>query len=91
MLEMWGFSEPVSTAVRFQIEPEVSQTHRKLSMLLATARWARSLFCVADEIIPELPQAEWLAEIGTDISDFGDWLRLMRVRYTIACEELRLG
>jgi HD-like signal output (HDOD) protein len=91
LLEMWGFSEAVSTAVRYQLEPDAAGPHRKLSMILATARWARSLFCVSDETIPELPAAQWLEEAGVEISDFGDWLRLLRVRYTIACEELRLG
>jgi HD-like signal output (HDOD) protein len=91
LLEMWGFSEAVSTAVRFQLEPESSGEHRQLTMILATARWARSLFCVAEEKIPDLPPAQWLEEAGVEISDFGDWLRLLRVRYTIACEELRLS
>jgi len=91
LLKMWGFSEAVTTAVRYQLEPEAAGPHRKLSMILATARWARSLFCVSDEMIPDLPAAHWLEESGVQISDFGDWLRLMRVRYTIACAELRLG
>jgi HD-like signal output (HDOD) protein len=91
LLEMWGFSEAVATAVRFQMAPEQAGSHRKLSMILATARWARSLFCVADELIPDLPTQLWLDESGVEIADFGDWLRQVRVRYTIACEELRLG
>jgi HD-like signal output (HDOD) protein len=91
LLELWGFSEPVAAAVRFQLEPENAGPHRQLAMVLATARWARSLFCVPDEKIPELPATHWLEEAGIQISDFGDWLRLLRVRYTLACEELRLS
>jgi HD-like signal output (HDOD) protein len=44
LLELWGFSEPVIAAVKYQIEPEAAGEHRPLSMVLATARWARSLF-----------------------------------------------
>jgi HD-like signal output (HDOD) protein len=91
LLEMWGFSEAVCTAVRYQLEPENAAIHRQLSMLLATARWARSLFCVPEETIPDLPAALWLEESGVTISDFGHWLSLMRIRYTIACDELRLS
>lgn len=91
LLEMWGFSEAVSAAVRFQLEPENAGAHRKLSMVLATARWARSLFCVPDELIPELPATHWLEEAGVEIADFGDWLKQLRIRYTLACEELRLA
>jgi HD-like signal output (HDOD) protein len=91
LLEMWGFSEAVTAAVRHQLDPENAGPHRQLAMILATARWARSLFCVPDEKIPELPAGHWLAEAGVEMSDFSDWLRLLRVRYTIACEELRLG
>jgi HD-like signal output (HDOD) protein len=91
LLELWGFPEPVITAVRYQLEPEASGPHRRLGMVLATARWARSLFCVPEELIPDLPAPEWLEESGVEIADFGDWLKLLRVRYTIECEELRLG
>jgi HD-like signal output (HDOD) protein len=91
LLELWGFSEAVTTAVRHQLDPESGGAHRRLSMVLATARWARSLFCVPEEKIPELPAEQWLAESGVEISDFGHWLSIMRVRYTIACEELRLS
>lgn len=91
LLELWGFPAAVSTAVRFQIDPESATSHRQLTMLLAVARWARSLFCVADELLPEIPSENWLKEAGVQISDFGDWLRLTKKRYVIACEELRLG
>jgi len=83
-----GFSH--AEAVRYQLEPELAPVHRKLAMILATARWARSLFCVAAEKIPELPSPQWLEEAGVDIPDFNDWLRLTRLRFTLACEEMRL-
>ncbi len=92
LLELWGFSEGVTTAVRHQLAPEESPpAHRPVSMILATARWARSLFCVPEEKIPELPTELWLREAGVEIADFGSWLRQIRIRYTLACEELRLG
>jgi HD-like signal output (HDOD) protein len=91
VLETWGFSEAVTAAVRFQLEPEAALSHRKLSMILATARWARSLFCVPEETIPELPAPQWLEEAGVDISDFDHWLRMLRIRYSVACTELRIG
>ena len=91
LLELWGFSEGVVTAVRHQLAPEEAPAHRQLSMILATARWARSLFCVPEENIPELPADHWLAEAGVEISDFSEWLRKVRIRFTLACEELRLG
>ena len=91
LLELWGFSEGVVTAVRHQLAPEDAPAHRPLCMILATARWARSLFCVPEENIPELPSDTWLAEAGVEIADFSDWLRKVRIRYTLACEELRLG
>jgi HD-like signal output (HDOD) protein len=91
LLELWGFSTPVVTAVRFQLAPENATEHRDLCMTLATARWARSLFCVPDEKIPELPSDAWLTESGVSISDFGDWLRQVRIRISIATTELRLG
>jgi HD-like signal output (HDOD) protein len=91
LLEMWGFSEPVVTAVRFQIKPEDATAHRPLCMILATARWARSLFCVPEENVPELPTEAWLAESGVEIADFGEWLRKVRIRYALACDELRLS
>jgi hypothetical protein len=59
-------------------------------MILATARWARSLFCVPEENIPELPCETWLAEAGVEISDFGEWLRQIRIRISVAATELRL-
>lgn len=91
LLELWGFSPAVVTAVRFQLEPQAAPDHRKLCMILATARWARSLFCVTDEIIPELPPQEWLDEAGMPIEDFNDWLARVRFRYTIACSELKIN
>lgn len=92
LLELWGFSEPVVTAVRFQLTPEAAPPeHRSLCMLLATARWARSLFCVADELIPDLPPDNWMAEAGITITDFNWWLSQVKLRYQIACDELRLG
>jgi HD-like signal output (HDOD) protein len=91
LLEMWGFSEPVITAVRWQLTPEKAATHRQLSMILATARWARSLFCVPEETIPELPSTVWLEESGVEIDDFGTWLDEVRRGYALACDEMRLG
>jgi HD-like signal output (HDOD) protein len=92
LLELWGFSEAVTAAVRHQLEPEASPPeHRPLSMILATARWARSLFCVPEERLPELPSPLWLDEAGVEIGDFGWWLSQVRIRYQIACDELRLS
>jgi HD-like signal output (HDOD) protein len=92
LLELWGFSESVTAAVRFQLTPEAAPAeHRQLCMILATARWARSLFCVPDELIPDLPPPLWMEEAGVEISDFGWWLSQVRIRYQIACDELRLG
>lgn len=91
LLELWDFPSPIAGVVRYQLEPEnAAPEHRQLAMILATARWARSLFCVPEEMIPDLPAPQWLAEAGVDIPDFGDWLRLTRTRYTIACDEMRL-
>jgi HD-like signal output (HDOD) protein len=90
LLELWGFAEPVVAAVKYQLEPEMALEHRELSMVLATARWARSLFCVPEELIPELPAETWLEEAGVEIGDFGEWLGTVRRRYEIACGELRL-
>ncbi|MBL9199294.1 MAG: HDOD domain-containing protein [Opitutaceae bacterium] len=92
LLQQWGISEPVKTAVEFQLAPEdAPEQHRRLCMTLATARWARSLFCVTDEIIPDLPSPEWLEGAGLDRSQFDPWLKRTRARYEIACTELRLG
>jgi HD-like signal output (HDOD) protein len=92
LLELWGFSPSVISAVGCQLTPESSAPeHRQLCMIVATARWARSLFCVADELIPDLPPPEWMAEAGVEISDFGWWLSQVRIRYQIACDELRLS
>jgi HD-like signal output (HDOD) protein len=91
LLDIWGFSDAVSSAVRFQLEPEAAPSHRKLSMILATARWARSLFCVPEETLPELPSSQWLEESGVELSDFDHWLRMLRIRYSVACTELRLS
>lgn len=90
LLELWGFPEPVRVAVQFQLNPEDAGEHRRLSMLLATARWARSLFCVPEEDIPELPAPVWLEEAGIEIGDFGAWLGQVRRKYTLACDEMRL-
>ncbi len=91
LLELWGFPAPVCAAVRFQIEPEKAAEHRELAMVVATARWARSLFCVPEELLPELPAPHWLKEAGVAIPDFGVWLRALRIRYSVAVTELRLG
>lgn len=92
LLRQWGFAEPVVKAVEFQLAPEAAPAaHRRLCMVLATARWARSLFCVSDEVIPELPTETWLAESGLPLDDFGSWLSRVKVRCTLAKEELRLG
>jgi HD-like signal output (HDOD) protein len=91
LLNFWGFPETVSMAVRHQLNPEAAAAeHRKLSMILATARWARSLFCVPEETIPELPSTLWLEESGVQIEDFDGWLRTLRIRFNIACTELLL-
>jgi len=92
LLELWGFSESVTMAVRFQLNPDDAPAkHRKLAMILATARWARSLFCVPDEVIPELPSPHWMEAAGVRMDDFGWWLSRVRIRYQIACDELRLA
>ncbi len=91
LLELWGFSAPVVMAVRHQLEPEAAPDHRQLTMILATARWARSLFCVPEENIPELPAEHWMTESGIAISDFGDWLRKVRIRISVAATELKLS
>ncbi|MBL9208844.1 MAG: HDOD domain-containing protein [Opitutaceae bacterium] len=91
LLDAWDFPAPAAEAVRYQLEPEQAPVHRKLAMILATARWARSLFCVAEEKIPELPSPHWLEEAEVDIPDFNDWLRLTRTRFTLACDEMRLA
>jgi len=91
LLELWGFSEAVVVGVKHQLTPESAPPeHRQLSMIIATARWARSLFCVPEETIPNLPSPVWLEEAGVEIGDFGWWLSQVRIRYTIACDELRL-
>jgi HD-like signal output (HDOD) protein len=90
LLELWGFSEGVVAAVRHQLEPEEAPVHRQLAMIVATARWARTLFCVPEERIPELPDAAWMAEAEVEIADFGDWLRKVRIRFALASLELRL-
>lgn len=92
LLELWGFSPAVAVAVKCQLGPEAAPAeHRRLCMILATARWARSLFCVPDELIPDLPSDIWLREAGVEIGDFGWWLSQVRIRYQIACDELRLS
>lgn len=92
LLELWGFSPAVTAAVRFQLSPESAPAeHRQLCMIIATARWARSLFCVPEETIPDLPSPVWMEEAGVEIGDFGWWLSQVRIRYTIACDELRLS
>ncbi len=90
LLDLWGFSPSVVEAVRCQIEPEASKDHRQLSMILATARWARSLFCVPEEKIPKIPEQRWLDEAGIRIADFGPWLDEVRRGYNLARTELRL-
>jgi HD-like signal output (HDOD) protein len=91
LLELWGFSPAVICAVRYQLNPEAAPEHRPLCMTLATARWARSLFCVPEEKIPELPPENWLDEAGLRIGDFGAWLSEVRQGYNLAKIELRLG
>ena len=91
LLELWGFSESVNCAVRFQLDPENAPAeHRRLCMIVATARWARSLFCVPDEVIPDLPSPQWMQEAGVEISDYDWWLSQVRIRYRIAFDELKL-
>lgn len=92
LLELWGFPQSVTAAVAFQLNPQdAPDEHRQLCMMLATARWARSLFCVPDELLPELPSALWLEEAGVKIEDFGWWLSQVKTRYRLACDELRLA
>lgn len=92
LLELWGFSPEVAGAVRFQLHPEDAPPElQRLCMILGTARWARSLFCVAEELIPDLPSPLWMEAAGIEVKDFGWWLSQVRVRYQIACDELRLG
>jgi HD-like signal output (HDOD) protein len=91
LLDLWGFSKPIINAVKFQMEPEKATEDRQLCMTLATARWARSLFCVPDEKIPELPNEAWMKEAGVQIDDFGKWLGSIRQGYNMAKLELRLG
>ncbi|NJN00159.1 MAG: hypothetical protein HC793_00265 [Aquincola sp.] len=45
----------------------------------------------AQSIIPELPSEAWLEGAGIQPSEFDDWLRRVKSRYLVACEELRLG
>jgi HD-like signal output (HDOD) protein len=91
LLEFWSFSDSVSAAVRHQLAPETATTHRRLCMTLAVARWARSLFCVPDELIPEIPSEQWLEEAGIAIGDFGPWLDEVRQGYNLAKLDLRLS
>lgn len=90
LLDLWGFSEGIVEAVRYQITPEKSQKYRHLTYMLATARWARSLFCVPEEKIPRIPNPEWLEEAGIRIGDFGVWLDEVRRGYNLAKLELSL-
>lgn len=90
LLKNWGFSEAVTTAVQFQLQPELGGEHRSLCMLLATARWARTLFCVPEEVLPELPLQQWLDETGIQVSDFNPWLNRLRERCSEAVDGLRL-
>lgn len=91
LLDLWGFPNWVVMPVHFQLCPDQAPPeHRPLSMMLATARWARSLLCVPDELIPELPSPVWLEEAGMPIGDFDWWLKDVRSRYNRACDELGL-
>lgn len=90
LLRKWGFADAVVAAVAYQLEPEKAGEHRKLAMIIATARWARTLFCVPEELIPELPATEWLHEAGIEVNQFGPWLDQLRERCSIAVEGLRL-
>ena len=90
LLELWGFAPCIVAAVKHQIVPEEAKEHRQLAMILATARWARSLFCVPEENIPKIPEQRWLDEAGIKISDFGPWLDSVRRGYNMARTELRL-
>ncbi len=92
LLEFWGFSENVVEAVRYQLEPEKApETSRALCMTLATARWARSLFCVPEEKIPDLPPETWMLAAGIKLDDFGEWLDEVRFGYNLAKTDLRLS
>jgi HD-like signal output (HDOD) protein len=92
LLAHWGFAQPVTAAVAHQMDPmSAPAEHRKLSAVLAIARWARSVFCASEDILPLPPETEWLAEIGVERFELGEWLRLTRVRFSIAASELKLG
>jgi HD-like signal output (HDOD) protein len=91
LLDLWGFPTSISEAVAHQMDPLSAPEHRKLSTVLAISRWARSLFCAAEEILPLPPENEWLEQLGIERSDLGAWLRVTRLRYSIAASELKLG
>jgi HD-like signal output (HDOD) protein len=91
LLEFWGFSDAVVDAVRFQLEPEeATGPSRALCMVLATARWARTLFCVPDEVLPEIPTESWLTGAGVPVGEFGPWLDGIRRGFDQARHKLRL-
>lgn len=92
LLELWGFPEPVKIAVQFQLTPENAPAeHQALCYTLATARWARSVLAVKDEILPEMPALEWLDHAGIARDEFDEWLNVVRHRFEIAAGEMRLG
>jgi HD-like signal output (HDOD) protein len=92
LLDLWGFSPAIVAAVTYQLSPEdAPEEHRPLAMALATARWARSMLCVKDEIIPALPEQAWLDGAGIKIAEFDDWMNRVKLRFQIASAELRLG
>ena len=92
LLQLWGFSDAVKTAVEFQITPEnAPDKHKSLCYTVATARWARTMLCVKDEILPEMPSAEWLEGAGIAPDEFDEWLNVVRMRYEIAAGQLRIG
>lgn len=91
LLEYWGFSPAVVRAVRFQTDPEAGGKEPcPLCLIVATARWARTLFCVPDEVLPEIPAESWLRGAGITVADFGPWLNEIRRGFDQARNELRL-
>lgn len=91
MLAHWEFPATVTEAVAHQMNPLAAPEHSKLSAVVAVARWARSVFCASEDILPLPPENEWLEHLGIERFELGEWLRLTRLRYSIAASELKLG
>lgn len=92
LLQLWGFSEDVAAAVRYQLDPEQApESCRTLCMTVAVARWARSMLCIPSDLIPEHPPVAWLNAIGMPAADLPAWLKDLRVQCQVACSELKLS